>query len=83
MSGSWSRAFVSRRVDGLIMMPAGRDQSYLLNERRAGLAIVFIDRPPSFLDADAVRHRQPRRRGATGYATSSRRATGASASWAT
>ena len=48
------RAFVSRRVDGLIVMPASGDQSYLLNERRAGLAIVIIDRPPSFLDADSV-----------------------------
>jgi LacI family transcriptional regulator len=49
-----TRAFVSRRVDGLIIVPAGPDQSYLLSERRAGLALVFIDRPPGFLDADAV-----------------------------
>jgi LacI family transcriptional regulator len=49
-----TRAFVSRRVDGLIIVPAGPDQSYLLSERNAGLALVFIDRPPSFLDADAV-----------------------------
>ena len=35
-------------------MPASGDQSYLLNERRAGLAIVVIDRAPSFLDADSV-----------------------------
>jgi LacI family transcriptional regulator len=48
------RAFVSRRVDGLAIVPAASDHSYLANERRAGLAIVFIDRPPSFLDADTV-----------------------------
>ncbi len=47
-------AFVSRRVDGLILAPAGTDQGYLLNERRAGMSLVFIDRPPSFLDADSV-----------------------------
>lgn len=44
----------SRRVDGLVIMPASHDHSYLLNERRAGTPIVFIDRPPMFLDADAV-----------------------------
>ena len=48
------RAFVSRRVDGLVIVPAAVDHSYLVNERRAGLALVFIDRPPSFLDADTV-----------------------------
>ncbi len=47
-------AFVSRRVDGLILAPAGPDQGYLVNERRAGMSLVFIDRPPSFLDADSV-----------------------------
>jgi LacI family transcriptional regulator len=46
--------FASRRVDGLIIMPAGPDQSYLVAERRAGLPIVFVDRPPAFFDADAV-----------------------------
>jgi LacI family transcriptional regulator len=47
-------AFLARRVDGLIVVPAGRDQSYLVREHDAGLPIVFVDRPPSFLDADAV-----------------------------
>ena len=36
------------------MAPAGSDHSYLINELRAGLALVFIDRPPAFLDADTV-----------------------------
>jgi LacI family transcriptional regulator len=47
-------AFVSRRVDGLIVVPAGRDQSYLAMERKAGTPMVFVDRPPTLLDADAV-----------------------------
>ncbi len=47
-------AFAARRVDGLIVVPAGTDQSYLLTERRAGTAIVFVDRPPSLFDADTV-----------------------------
>ena len=47
-------AFASRRVDGLIIQPASHDHSYLLSERSAGTAIVFVDRPPAFLDADTV-----------------------------
>ena len=47
-------AFASRRVDGLIIQPATHDHSYLLTERRAGTAIVFVDRSPGFLDADTV-----------------------------
>ncbi len=47
-------AFASRRVDGLIIQPAGHDHSYLMTERKAGTAIVFVDRPPAFLDADTV-----------------------------
>jgi len=47
-------AFVSRRVDGLIIQPSSHDHSYLHTERRAGTPVVFVDRPPSFLDADAV-----------------------------
>jgi LacI family transcriptional regulator len=47
-------AFASRRVDGLIIQPSSEDHSYLLTERRAGTAIVFVDRPPAFFDADTV-----------------------------
>jgi LacI family transcriptional regulator len=47
-------AFASRRVDGLVIMPASHDHSYLVNERRAGTPIVFVDRPPAFFDADTV-----------------------------
>jgi LacI family transcriptional regulator len=45
---------VARRVDGLILVPASDDQSYLANEHRAGLKLVFADRPPQLLRADAV-----------------------------
>lgn len=47
-------AFAERRVDGLIMMPASHDHSYLHEERRMGMSFVFVDRPPAFFDADAV-----------------------------
>ena len=47
-------AFASRRVDGLIIQPASHDHNYLMVERRAGTAIVFVDRPPAHLDADTV-----------------------------
>jgi LacI family transcriptional regulator len=47
-------ALVARRVDGLIIVPAGDDQSYLANERSAGLSLVFADRPPRLLRADTV-----------------------------
>lgn len=47
-------ALILRRVDGLIIVPAGQDQSYLVNEMRMGTAMVFVDRPPRYLAADAV-----------------------------
>jgi LacI family transcriptional regulator len=47
-------AFTSRRVDGLIIQPSSHDHSYLLTERQVGTAIVFVDRPPAFFDADTV-----------------------------
>jgi LacI family transcriptional regulator len=47
-------AFTSRRVDGLIIQPSSHDHGYLRSERRAGTPVVFVDRPPASLDADAV-----------------------------
>lgn len=47
-------AFTTRRVDGLIMMPSSHDQSYLLADIATGTPVVMIDRPPAFLDVDAV-----------------------------
>jgi len=49
-----AEAFGARGVDGLIVASAVDDSSYLLRERSAGMALVFVDRPPRFLDADAV-----------------------------
>lgn len=45
---------VARRVDGLIIVPTGDDQSYLAREQRTGTPMVFVDRPPHFLKADTV-----------------------------
>jgi len=49
-----AEALLSRRVDGLIVVPSGGDHSYLRAERDAGVALVFVDRPPAFIDADCV-----------------------------
>ena len=49
-----AEAFLARRVDGLIVVPSGRDHSYLRPERDAGVGLVFVDRPPAFIDADCV-----------------------------
>jgi len=47
-------AFMARGVDGLLVASSVRDNAYLLRERAAGLALAFVDRPPRFIDADAV-----------------------------
>src|SRR6266516_2195248 len=47
-------SFRDRRVDGIIVVPASHDHTYLYEERRAGTALVFVDRPASYLDADSV-----------------------------
>ena len=49
-----AREMILRRVDGLAVVPTGKDQSYLRSHIDAGLATVFIDRPPGFLDADTA-----------------------------
>ncbi|MEV5987959.1 LacI family DNA-binding transcriptional regulator [Streptomyces sp. NPDC052051] len=47
-------ALCARRVDGLVVIPAGDDHRYLEPEMRAGVATVFVDRPAGKIDADAV-----------------------------
>ena len=47
-------AFCARRVDGLIIVPASDDHSYLIPETAAGIATVFVDRPAHRVEADAV-----------------------------
>jgi len=49
-----AEALAARGVDGLVIVPCSRDQGYLLRDRQNGLQLVFVDRPPRFLDADAV-----------------------------
>jgi LacI family transcriptional regulator len=47
-------SFRDRRVDGIIVVPAGGDHTYLYDEQRAGTALVFVDRPAGHLDVDSV-----------------------------
>ena len=47
-------AFLQRRVDGLILTTIKRSQAYLLAEQKHGTPLVFIDREPIGLEADAV-----------------------------
>jgi LacI family transcriptional regulator len=47
-------SLVARRVDGLIVVPAGRDHSYLRDDQQMGTALVFVDRPAALLPADSV-----------------------------
>ncbi|WP_448331762.1 LacI family DNA-binding transcriptional regulator [Streptomyces sp. DSM 41534] len=47
-------ALCARRVDGLVIIPAGHDHRYLAPEMAAGVATVFVDRPAGRIDADAV-----------------------------
>ncbi|WP_215452055.1 MULTISPECIES: LacI family DNA-binding transcriptional regulator [unclassified Streptomyces] len=47
-------ALCARRVDGLVIVPAGDDHRYLEPEIRAGVAMVFVDRPAGRIDADVV-----------------------------
>lgn len=49
-----AQAFCARRVDGLIVVPAGDDHSYLATEIARGTSVVFVDRLPAKLEADAV-----------------------------
>jgi len=44
-------ALLRRRVDALLIVPASRDHGYL---GRDGTPVVFLDRPPSGIDADCV-----------------------------
>ncbi|MFI7443517.1 LacI family DNA-binding transcriptional regulator [Nonomuraea indica] len=49
------RTFCARRVDGLIVVPAGEDHSFLRPELDAGTPAVFVDRPPGpGVDVDTV-----------------------------
>jgi LacI family transcriptional regulator len=47
-------AVLARRVDGLIIAPTAEDHAYLQRDVDAGIALVFVDRPPASIDADSV-----------------------------
>ncbi len=46
-------ALVGRRVDALLIVPAGPDQRYV-DAMRGRTAFIYIDRPPGGFDADTV-----------------------------
>ena len=48
------RGLVSRRIDGLILMPTGPDLSWLGVELASGLAVVTVDRRPAIPELDGV-----------------------------
>ncbi|OEU96587.1 LacI family DNA-binding transcriptional regulator [Streptomyces oceani] len=48
-------ALCARRVDGLVIIPAGDDHRYLTPEIDAGVAVTFVDRAPGLIEADVVR----------------------------
>ena len=45
---------MARRIDGLIVLPAADDSAHLRGGRHGGVPLSFVDRPPQYLDADAV-----------------------------
>jgi len=47
-------SLVAQRLGGLLIVPVGKDHSYLAREMELGTAIVFLDRPPGALKADIV-----------------------------
>jgi LacI family transcriptional regulator len=47
-------ALLRRRVDGLLIVPTSHDHRYMQPEVEHGLHVVFIDRPPVHLAADAI-----------------------------
>ncbi|MGC8626074.1 MAG: LacI family DNA-binding transcriptional regulator [Acidimicrobiales bacterium] len=46
--------FCEQRVGGLLVVPTGRDYSFLASELALGTAIVFIDRPGHNIAADTI-----------------------------
>jgi LacI family transcriptional regulator len=49
-----TEAFLARRVDGLVIVPAAADHGYLARDVAGGMPLVFVDRPPRSIDADVV-----------------------------
>ncbi|WP_281858628.1 LacI family DNA-binding transcriptional regulator [Salana multivorans] len=51
---SMVRELISRRVDGLLVLPVPQDHSFLTPEFESGLPVVFVDRRPGGIVADLV-----------------------------
>jgi LacI family transcriptional regulator len=51
---SLTQDMLDRRVRALLIVPSAADHGYLDTERRKGLAVVFLDRPPSSIVGDTV-----------------------------
>jgi LacI family transcriptional regulator len=47
-------ALLRRRVDALLMVPAGPDHRYVATRNGGHARAVFLDRPPGMIDADTV-----------------------------
>jgi LacI family transcriptional regulator len=45
---------LERRVSGLLLVPAGRDHTYLEVELSLGMPVVFLDRPAGNVEADTI-----------------------------
>jgi LacI family transcriptional regulator len=48
------QALLRRRVDALLLVPASHDHEYLQRELGDSTPVVFLDRPPNGIEADAV-----------------------------
>jgi LacI family transcriptional regulator len=51
---SLTQEMLGRRVRGLLIVPSSEDHLYLDRERRHGLPLVFLDRPPVNIVADTI-----------------------------
>ncbi|WP_404291782.1 LacI family DNA-binding transcriptional regulator [Glutamicibacter arilaitensis] len=48
------RAFLGRRVDGMVLTPIAANQAHVIPEHSRDMPVVFIDREPNGIEADAV-----------------------------
>jgi LacI family transcriptional regulator len=48
------QSLLRRRVDALLLVPTASDHAYLARETADGTPVVFLDRPPTGIDADHV-----------------------------
>ena len=51
---SLTQDMLDRRVRALLVVPSATDHGYLDMERRQGLPVVFVDRPPSHVLGDTI-----------------------------